>query len=140
MKRPIKFRAWDKNQQKMKQIDNRKAVNSINYLSLDHVFDNPHIYEIIQYTGFHDKNGKEIYEGDIIRLRIEYGHLNEPEVELDRTYTGQIVIIASKGVCLKRPKYHDHITGKPGKADYYYPISAYRSEIIGNIYENPELI
>jgi uncharacterized phage protein (TIGR01671 family) len=74
-----------------------------------------------QYTGLHDKNGKEIYEGDI--LREQYGYDETP--------------------------YNYHVV-KIGKSeDVRYCVSAGRNvfvdvieslEICGNIHENPELI
>lgn len=75
----------------------------------------------LEYTGLKDKNGKEIYEGDILRYR--YSTIEEPLI----TYKiGQV-------------EYHDaaFVFGEVmDLLHLFYP----SVEVIGNIYENPELI
>lgn len=58
--REIKFRAWDKEQTKMKKDFRFDEFNDVN----DYFADNDFVF--MQYTGLKDKNGKEIYEGDIL--------------------------------------------------------------------------
>lgn len=67
-----------------------------------------------QYTGLHDKNGKEIYEGDILR----FTHEREDFINTDARIAVEI------------PKI------------YYMIDNSYNHsfEVIGNIYENPELL
>ena len=117
--RDIKFRAWDKHNKTMSQVD---AI----LLSTDEILTSDNMgepkamyhYEMMQYTGLKDKHGKEIYEGDIVCMH--YGSIYVVEwVEKLGLFTicRPIVSVAS------------------------YPFIDYgRCEIIGNVHENPELI
>ncbi len=84
-------------------------------------------YAVSQYTGLHDKNGKEIYEGDIVRVQSQY--------ETDEPIDSVAEVYFRDGAF--RCAFHDMIlgervcTGSEGN---------WNMEVIGNIYENPELI
>lgn len=75
-----------------------------------------------QYTGLKDKNGKEIVEGDILR---QYSRLQD---ELPRI----IKVIWQDGGFMYRNKFESDF--------YFYQHMANDCEIIGNIYDNPELV
>lgn len=87
-------------------------------------------YEVIpetigQYTGLTDKNGKKIFEGDIVSCMTKYG--------------GDIGIVTFKDgkfVVYWQSEYHYPKNGRT--TDYYY-VNA-RTKVIGNVYDNPELI
>lgn len=79
----------------------------------------PDGYELMQFTGLHDKNGKEIYEGDIVRHRFEYEeYKNYKIVYRDAAFFADGVI----------PPHYFTL----GKNNGF--------EIIGNICQNPELL
>jgi len=64
--REIKFRAWDKDKKIMVgDIDIDYTITMNGYIQELQKY-----YILLQYTGLKDKNGKEIYEGDIIKNPI----------------------------------------------------------------------
>ena len=112
--REIKFRAWD--------TDNNLFVicedHQIRQINNDYAgLGNRYVYQ--QYTGLKDKNGKEIYEGDICRWPSK--HLSSIQWHEKRACFTSIAITQSKGV------------SRGG-------IVPTHIEVIGNIYETPELL
>lgn len=82
-----------------------------------------------QFTGLCDKNGKEIYEDDIV-----HGTLNYPDASFNTTLQDEKGIVAMQDCCwmLTVPNGDDYDGGV---------ISRYDSiEVIGNIHDNPELL
>lgn len=85
------------------------------------VRENPEAYHLMQFTGLLDKNGTEIYEGDILNQEDGWYRV----IEWDEGAAGFIGVAIEKDVY---EKYWNNL----GEMD----LSA---EVIGNIYENPEL-
>lgn len=118
--REIKFRAWVEKFKEMytvKMIDLQKEIayfDKYNYRSFYDI-------DLMEYTGLRDKNEKEIYEGDILKLRDNHG--------------------------IQLVKYHDEWSAfivesqkdtSVGVLGLYFDKEDF--EIIGNAYENPELL
>ena len=122
--REIKFRAWNKNTKKMYKIgqitlekgtwnyepDNRE------YIGMSMPYQPSFI--LMQYTGLKDKNGKEIYEGDIVK---SYYYIPKQDGTEGERYT------------IKTIEY-DEVRCK-------YNIDMFENlEIVGNKWDNPELL
>lgn len=128
MSRTIKFRAWDKKQKKMLygvSIGTIKVWDE-NAPLISHEFSYSEDCIFEQYTGLTDKNGKEIYEGDIVKARwyrAKHARLDtKGEVRFDDGW-----------FCI----YDD----PDGQDRIGVPVhNCYSIEIIGNIHENPELL
>ena len=117
MNREIKFRVWHNRANKMLESGSNRQIFSWKDEGQD--------IAIMQFTGLHDKNGKEIYEGDIL-LSLSWGAKSRNK----RPY--HIVEWFKTG--WKAVGYNGEIEVRPDldvKNDF---------EVIGNIYENPELL
>jgi uncharacterized phage protein (TIGR01671 family) len=153
--REIKFRAWFPKEQVMLYFDNPDFCGGYNNLTFAWVengkevspswtdsgksfpFDWDSPRELMQYTGLKDKQGKEIYEGDIVLWEDWHGFEDEmahPEPDYDWRKPHEI-IWDDCGFNIKMP--FDNNLRISGKYDY---IKQYGVEIIGNIYQNPELL
>ena len=128
MKDRFKFRVWNKEQNRFHHsfccdiTANGTLVISQGIEGKKYIVDDDN-YVIQQSTGLKDKNGKLIYEGDIVS--IDDGELKGVAQRHDKfdEYYGCIEI---KLIC-------KHTT-------IYKPTVFVESEVIGNIYENPELL
>ncbi len=137
MNRQIKFRVWDKKRKQtyykihsvhfqcyndgssvIKSVHcNNDAGELINLKGLNGGND----FYLMQFTGLHDKNGKEIWDGDF----IHHDNVKEPLQVYWCDATGQWKL------------------GHEEPMRYYGPLYQYPNnllEVIGSIYENPELL
>ena len=118
-----KFRAWLKNDKEMIDVDEIHFDNG----QLDFIGDaitfmrKANEIELMQSTGLLDKNGKEVFVGDIVKCTRGCHHEVYFEKEYGGTFIGGMPAIYLKGI----------------KEGYAWTEA---EEIIGNIYENKELL
>lgn len=110
-----------------------------------HIIDSDHLYDVSeasvgQFTGLFDKNGKEIYEGDIVRTYVTI--IDDEDIEHEFFRVGVIRFTRGQFALTRCTNYGDkeltipHRWSTSNNALYTYP--AYRSEVIGNIHDNHE--
>lgn len=141
--REIKFRAWSIKENRVVRL--AQSLGSDTYLSMNNhswgVFEdgngvctcNKLTGDILmQYTGLNDKNGKEIYEGDIVKVEKYIG-----EVKFGRyTYSA-----CDEYGCDRYGYYIDCETkGYIKSSGIDIGCCIYDCEVVGNIYENQELL
>lgn len=129
--REIKFRAWHKDHKMMRMVvglfwdaeqNERVELFDVHLSDENPMWCGLEDIEIMQYTGLKDKNGKEIYEGDII------------EVQFSEYWGGDKImseIFYENGCFLfhRMPQHNDLLMGVRNTC-----------LILGNIYENSELL
>lgn len=105
--REIKFRAWDTTSNQM-----MGSSSLTDYFKRWSGPPNGEAFYVMQFTGLKDKNGKEIYEGDIMKITEHY---HEVFWDIDRAMFRTKVYSLTSSI-------------------------QWDGEVIGNIYENPELL
>ena len=135
MSREIKFRAWSKKRKSYRELDqlvfDNQGLEEIWVFPKNNETQqvyNPSEMIIEQFTGLKDKNGKEIYEGDIVTETIDDG--DNKIIQIYEVYWDEDMLnFGIRGT--KGFNYNLH--------DELWETNASR-EVIGNIHENPELL
>ena len=128
--RDIKFRCWDTENKEMLEVQELDYEDSYNGQSMirttmySDYFDTEDMI-LMQYVGLKDKNGKEIYEGDIVKFRFKDDREEFPDligyIEYQTTFTA-FRIMSNQG-------------------SFKIDITEIKFiKVIGNIYKNPELL
>ena len=128
MMREIKFRAWSTTRNKMVSASEVTTVfwptlRFCEYNDMDAQVDLP----LMQYTGLLDKNGAEIYDGDVMSIKYKWKgetHVCNAQIQFDKV--GFIL--------LENPEDGNWCD------DWNLGDDSDKFEIIGNIHQNPELL
>nr|DAP82505.1 MAG TPA: YopX protein [Caudoviricetes sp.] len=133
MSREIKFRAWLKEEKKMVNVEIIDfSEKSIQYLEKNEIIDAYLLrtkfledVELMQYTGLDDKNRIEIYEGDILKYKFPYDRRLK--------HVSLVKFIETEASFGLKDIYGNEIPLYRITANNYF-------EVIGNIYENKNLL
>jgi YopX protein. len=131
--RTIKFRAWDtKDMVMVIWIDEEGRGLYGSPLWEDYSVSGNDRFIPMQFTGLHDKNGREIYEGDIIEFRRWERSAEDREKKSPLFYSRREAVEFDKGTFYCGAPLCNWLHSE----DYLIK----EMEVIGNVHENPELL
>jgi uncharacterized phage protein (TIGR01671 family) len=125
-----RFRAWDKEFKEMVRVDAlllEEEVIKATYKNGNVVKEDMKHYDLMQSTGFTDKNGKEIFEGDIIAIEVE---------DVETPINAKVFQNRKIGILM----FHVFEDNEDVPMVELLEDDSVAFAIIGNIYENPELL
>ena len=150
--RPIKFKQviWDYDKDILLEIHGWGFIDETFISPVTSGVDPEHNYQSYQFTGLLDKNGKEIYEGDIVKVPVEinqdtFGEYSYREIKFNNGGFYSSYLNSQKGQIMPRGYTASFIIEEPDidiKLMLWSeePRKIDNFEVIGDIYSNPELL
>lgn len=136
--RKFRFRVWDRKHDSFVN-ETYHAISSFGTLQIDgHTITEPNRYVIQQYTGLNDVSDRTIYEGDILQIVNIFSEKHLAFVVWDIAKPAYIWMIGETWML--------HFIDGFAKGEntplypYCQPRSSFDIAVVGNIYENPELL
>ena len=127
--REIKFRAWDKFSEKWLDLEEYvidPEDGAVGEVSVYEIVDVNYDAILEQYTGINDKNGVEIYDGDLVKLHVV---ILSPDDKV--------------GVVKYTPEYGYSLyfgSNRMARQEYWASGEKHTLEVIGNVHENTDLL
>ena len=122
--RELKFRVWNIEEKQWDEPSKLEVFDSSGRLR--HLYDHEENYVIQQFTGLKDSAGKEIFEGDIVKIIIDSNYMNAG------TYIAPVEF--ENGRFYAKNKFGMNFIGD--KCSFYPGLGGDNCEIVGNIFEN----
>ena len=119
--REIKFKGLDRNDGKVKEVEKIDFTNKLVLFKKEDGWVDFNNTELMQYTGFNDKNSMEIFEGYICKI-------DGADVEENDSFI------------VKMDEFGRYVLARPYMTFPFANVKQNEIEVIGNIYENPELL
>lgn len=119
-----RYRVWDKEEKKMIYDAEHTYDNyPVNISSFGAILDCPSLYDAMQYTGIKDIYSNRVFESDIVKITLTQG---------DKTHVGEVIYYEDNACFLVETTKGDYFT--------FMSEDIKSVEVLGNIYENKELI
>lgn len=126
----LKYRAWDKEFEKMVLVDALvldEQIIKVTYPNGNVVKEDMKNYNIMQSSGLKDKNGKEIFAGDILKVT-------------NKEHWFEIVFYNEEKAMFVTKEIRKGFNVPESPLYNLFDTSLFAIEVVGNIYENPELL
>ena len=119
-----RYRVWDKEEKKM-IYDAEHTYDSypVDISSFGMILDLPNFYDVMQYTGIKDIHSERVFERDIVKIILTQG---------DKTRIGEVIYYEDNACFLVETAKGDYFT--------FMPSDIKSVEVLGNIYQNKELL